>query len=417
MQALHQRRVLLIVGGGIAAYKAPLIVRALQRLGAEVRCVLTDAAREFVTPLTLQSLTRAPVGTSLFDLTFESQIGHIELARWPDAVLVAPATANMIGRMAHGLSDDLATTLLLATRAPVLLAPAMNTQMLTHPATAENLARLRAWGHTVIAPDRGELACLEVGDGRQPDAEVLAEAVIQRLMAGPLRGQRVLISVGPTRAYLDPVRFLSNPSSGKMGLAMARAASWLGAEVTLVAGPIQGPDLTHRTHIAHRVDVQTTDEMYAAVMDHLRAHDWLVMTAAVGDWRPAQQLTAKRKKASPDEVWNLSLVRTPDILSAAARARDAIPAGAPRPHIVGFAAETHDLEHHARLKLQSKGCDAVLGNWVSAAQGDAFGADHNEVLLLTRDGWQARFGPASKQAVALSLWAALLERLVTSARP
>jgi phosphopantothenoylcysteine decarboxylase / phosphopantothenate---cysteine ligase len=412
MQALHQRRVLLIVGGGIAAYKAPLIVRALQRQGAEVRCVLTDAAREFVTPLTLQSLTRAPVGTSLFDLTFESQIGHIELARWPDAVLIAPATANLISRMAHGLCDDLATTVLLATRAPIILAPAMNTQMLTHPATIEHIDRLRGWGHAVVSPDSGQLACLETGEGRQPDPDILVEAVIRRLMSGPLRGQRVLISAGPTRAYLDPVRFLSNPSTGKMGLAMARAASWLGAEVTLVAGPILPPSAALLSHIRRRVDVQTTDEMYAAVLGNLHHHDWLIMTAAVGDWRPSEQLTSKRKKASADERWTLDLVRTPDILSAAVKACADTPATA-RPRVIGFAAETHDLEHHARLKLNNKGCDAVLGNWVSAAQGDAFGADHNEVLLMTRDGWQARFGPDSKQAVALSLWAALIERLGT----
>lgn len=412
MQALQNRRILLVVGGGIAAYKAPLIVRALQAQGAEVRCVLTASAKEFVSELTLQTLTHAHVGTELFDLAFEAQIGHIELARWPDAILIAPATANLISRMAHGLADDLATTVLLATRAPILLAPAMNSQMLVHPATVEHLDRLRSWGHTIIQPDRGALACQEVGDGRQPDPEILVEAVIRRLMRGPLVGQRLLLSAGPTRAYLDPVRFITNPSTGKMGLALARAAAWLGAEVTLVAGPIETPAPEILTNISRRIDIQSVDEMYEAILQNLPACDWLIMSAAVGDWKPATQLTSKRKKSSADERWNLELVRTPDIISSAAAARAASPTPK-HPRIIGFAAETNDLEYHARLKLERKGLDAVLGNWVSSAQGNAFGSDHNEILLLTHNG-QARLGPAPKQTLALTLWTALLEHFPIS---
>jgi len=229
MKVLGSRKILLLVGGGIAAYKAPLLVRELIANGAEVRCVLTANAAQFVAPLALQTVSNHAVASDLFDPQREEQINHIELARWPDAILVAPATANLLARAAAGMANDLATTLLLATAAPIVLAPAMNTHMWRHPATQSNLRTLKSFGHRVIAPSVGELACGEEGEGRQPDADVLVEHIAMALIPHPLEGKKVVIATGPTREFLDPVRFLSNPSTGKMGVALARAASWLGA--------------------------------------------------------------------------------------------------------------------------------------------------------------------------------------------
>ena len=404
---LRERKVLLISGGGIAAYKAPLIVRHLQRLGAKVRCVLTESACSFVAPLALQALTHCRVGVSVLDPGFEEQIGHIELARWPDVILIAPATANLIARMAGGQASDLATTVLLATRAPVVVAPAMNTQMLAHPATQENLARLARWGHTLVQPDHGQLACEEIGAGRQPDPEVLAEALIQRLAPSPLAGQKVLITAGPTRAHIDPVRFISNPSTGRMGVALARTASWLGAEVTLVSGPVASGFIGG---VARRIEVETSEEMAQAVLSRAPSQDWVVKSAAVSDWRPVESSEEKRKKTTMGDRWVLEMVPTTDILRALVEQRSQAGEG---PKIVGFAAETHDLERHAREKLARKGCDALVANWVRSQHGDTFGSDRAQALLLTRQAQETAHpvGPGSKLEVALELWLALIERL------
>lgn len=407
MYSLQDKRILFIVGGGIAAYKAPLVVRALIKEGAEARVALTRSASQFVAPLALQAVSQHRVAHDLFDPTFEDQIGHIELARWPDAVLIAPATANLIARMAAGLANDLPTTLLLATRAPVLLAPAMNTQMLLHPATQRNLETLQRFGHTLIPPDSGELACLEVGPGRQPDPERLVEAVLHQLAPKPWKGKHLLVTAGPTRAFLDPVRFLSNPSTGRMGVALARAAHLLGAQTTLVSGPIHldAPLPVGVTHIP----VETTPEMANAVLSRFDTLDGLIMAAAVGDYTPAHTLEEKRKKTRGDSTsWTLELERTTDILAAAGARRGE----ATHPLLIGFAAETHHMEQHAREKLERKGCDVILGNWVRSAQGDTFGADHAKLLAIGRRDWRQLFGPGTKDDVALEVLSALAQRFL-----
>ncbi len=410
MRMLKDRHVLLIVGGGIAAYKAPLVVRALTGLGAEVRCVLTPAATHFVTPLTLQTVSGHRVGVEVMDAEFESQIGHIELARWADVVLIAPATANLIARLAAGIANDLATTLVLATTAPILVAPAMNTQMLLHPATARNIETLREFGYTIIPPEEGDLACGEAGPGRMPDPEALVEAIGMRLAPKPLLGKLVLVTAGPTRAFLDPVRFVSNPSSGRMGIAMARAAAWLGASVTLVKGP--GVQVPPGIPLAAQVTVETAEEMADAVLNRLTALDWLFMVAAVSDWEAAELLQEKHKKDADDndERWLLELRRTTDILKEAGARRNALDRERPL-HLVGFAAETHALEEHAMAKLESKGVDAILANWVRSSKGDTFGSDDVHLVAFGANGWREEFGPDNKSAVALDVVQALVERL------
>jgi len=404
MKVLGSRKILLLVGGGIAAYKAPLLVRELIANGAEVRCVLTANAAQFVAPLALQTVSNHAVASDLFDPQREEQINHIELARWPDAILVAPATANLLARAAAGMANDLATTLLLATAAPIVLAPAMNTHMWRHPATQRNLRTLESFGARVIAPSVGELACGEEGEGRQPDADVLVEHIAMALSPQPLEGKKVVIATGPTREFLDPVRFLSNPSTGKMGVALARAASWLGAEVSLVSGP--GVEVGPALVLKEWVRVETVSQMAAAVFAAMEGADWLFMPAAVGDWSVKDVLTSKRKKsASSDETWTLELVRTIDILAAAVQRRVGT-----RPRIVGFSAETDDREENAALKLRRKGCDAILANWVRSAHGDSFGADSIELVAIGADGWRETFS-GSKLSVAAALLPRLIDRL------
>jgi len=412
MAMLDDRRVLLIIGGGIAAYKGPALVRALQAEGAVVRCLMTDSAAAFVTPMSLQAVSRHRVARDLLDPVSEHEIGHIELARWPDVVLIAPATANLIARMAHGLADELATTVLLATEAPVVVAPAMNTQMLRHPATQRNIQTLGELGHTVVAPDSGELACLEVGPGRQPDPPVLIDALGARLCERSLEGQRVLVTAGATRAWLDRVRFISNPSTGRMGVAMAHAAAWLGADVLLVHGANVDVPAALKPRLTERVQVDTTRQMAEIVLARVDAHlDWAIKAAAVGDWAPTETLDEKLKKESAaDDSWSLELERTPDILQeiGARRSRDSALAGL---RIVGFAAETHELERHAREKLERKGCDVVLGNWVRSDAGNTFGSPDVALHAFAVGGWTASFGPGRKFDVALEVLRALSTRI------
>lgn len=396
MGRLNETRVLLGVSGGIAAYKAPALVRALQAEGAKVRVVLTKSAEEFVSPLVLQTLTASPVGRSLFDPGWELQIGHIELARWADVVLVAPATANVIGKLANGIADDLLTTVLLATTAPVLIGPAMNTQMLSHAAVRQNLARLRARaGHTIVEPDEGSLACGEVGPGRLPDPDAWIAEIERVRGGGLLAGRRVCVTAGPTREHFDPVRFNSNPSSGKMGYAIARAAWAAGADVSLISGPVA-------LAAPYGVPVQrveTAEDMYHAVMR--TPSDLLIMAAAVADYRPDETLSEKKKKEEGD--WVPRLVRTRDILAE-------LNASPQRPPVVvGFAAETEDIEGNALGKLERKGLDGIIANSVKGPSG-AFGNDENHVVLLTRAGARAEEGPAPKWSIARSIvaWAATL---------
>ena len=364
-------RVLLIVGGGIAAYKSCELVRLLRKRGHAVRCVLTESAGQFVTPMTLAALSEDRVYTSLWDLKDEHEMGHIQLSREADLVVVAPATADLLARMAGGQAGDLATTVLLATDKPVLAAPAMNVRMWLHPATRRNVERLRADGVTVLEPDEGAMACGEYGPGRLPEPAAIADAIETMLApaARPLLGKRVLVTAGPTREPIDPVRYLANRSSGRQGFAIAGALSRLGAEVTLVAGPVSlatPPGVT-------RVDVGTAGEMAAAV-DRALPADVAVMVAAVADWRvaPAAQ-KVKKGEAAP----TLALVENPDILATLARS----PA---RPRLlVGFAAETERVVEHAVAKRQRKGADWIVANDVS---GDVMGGAANAVHLVTADG-------------------------------
>lgn len=396
MTVLKGRKILLAVTGGIAAYKAALIVRQLTGAGAHVRCVMTASACEFITPLTLEVLSGEPVVTELFRPGDESDIGHIELARWPDAIVVAPATANAIAKMRYGLADDLLSTILLATQAPVLVAPAMNTQMFYHQATQENLEALRARAQiSILDPDAGDLACGEVGAGRLPDAHVVEDALIEMLEPKPLAGVSVVVSAGPTREHFDPVRFLSNPSTGKMGYAVATKAQHLGADVTLVSGPTNLPiprGVTLRS-------VATAQEMYEAISS-VQA-DILVMTAAVADYTPASCLEHKRKKG--DTGWQPALERTVDILST-------LSASEQRPRtLIGFAAETQHIEDYARKKMEKKGLDGIVANNVGGPDG-AFGNEQNQVVLIRPEDAQS-LEPAPKIDLArtICLWAAEID--------
>ncbi|HTI66612.1 MAG TPA: bifunctional phosphopantothenoylcysteine decarboxylase/phosphopantothenate--cysteine ligase CoaBC [Caulobacteraceae bacterium] len=389
---MSQRRVLLIVGGGVAAYKALELVRLLRKAGVGVRAVLTRAGAEFVTPLSLAALTEAPVHQDLFSLTDEAQMGHIELSRSADLVVVAPATADLMAKAAGGLAGDLASTVLLATDKPVLMAPAMNVRMWLHAATERNRARLAQDGVTFVGPDEGEMACGEFGPGRMAEPPAILDAILAALdgpAARPLAGKRVLVTAGPTVEPIDPVRYLSNHSSGRQGYAIAQALARLGAEVTLVSGPTALPAPPGLT----RVEVGTADQMLAACEAALPA-DAAVFVAAVADWRPEAAAGSKLKKAGAPPA-PLRLVENPDIL-----ARIAAP-GPRRPRlVVGFAAETGDLTANARAKLASKGCDWIVANDVTLT-GVMGGAD-NTVCLVTSTGAEP-WPKASKTDVARRL--------------
>lgn len=409
-------KVLLGVTGGIAAYKAAEIVRALIKRGDEVRVIMSAGAQEFITPLTLQVLSGNTVGTETFDPTYESDIGHIDLARWADVILIAPATANFIARLCAGMSDDLMTTVLLATNAPVVIAPAMNTQMLGHPFVQRNIAMLSAQpGFFVIEPDSGELACKEVGSGRLPDAPILLEGIDRALAAARnitgqtpqiLAGKRVLISAGPTREHIDPARFLSNPSTGKMGFALARAARKMGADVVLVAGPTSlkpPPDID-------TVRVTTAREMHAAIMARASSMDFIVMAAAVADWRPKFPSESKQTKSAM--TGTLELERNPDILAELgarfgthATPSQTAPDSAPGPMLIGFAAESEDIEARGRAKMLRKGAHMLVANKIGG-ENSAFAADSSSVVILSENS-SLRVGPASKESLAESIWQAV----------
>ena len=383
---MNGKRILLIVGGGIAAYKACELIRLIRKAGGSVRCVLTAGGAQFVTPMTLAALSEQPVHISLWDLKDEAEMGHIQLSREADLVVVCPATADLLAKMAAGIADDLATTLLLATDKPVVAAPAMNVRMWRHGATTRNVARLRADGVTVIEPDEGEMACGEYGPGRLPEPEAILAAIERQLAGpGPLSGKHVIVTAGPTHEPIDPVRLIANRSSGKQGFAIAEALAALGARVSLVAGPVAlatpaGVD---------RIDVETAEQMSAAVEAALPA-DAAVLVAAVADWK-VEPAPAKLKKAEgpPKLAWSAN----PDILAALA-------AGPRRPALlVGFAAETGDVVNVARAKRASKGCDWIVANDVS---GDVMGGDQNSVHLVTEDGVES-WDRAPKRDVARRL--------------
>ena len=381
-------RILLIVGGGIAAYKAAELIRLLKTRGHAVRCVMTESAHHFVTPMTLAALSEDKVYTTLWDLKDEAEMGHIQLSRQADLIVVAPGTADLMARMAAGLANDLATTLLLATDKPVLVAPAMNVRMWSHAATVRNVAQLRADGVTVMQPDEGMMACGEYGPGRLPEPPAIVAAIDAMLAPAPpkrLAGRHILVTAGPTHEPIDPVRYIANRSSGKQGFAIAAALARLGARVTLVAGPVTLPT----PPAVHRIDVETAREMAAAVDAALPA-DAAVMVAAVADWHVAPASQKVKKGAAPP---SLTLVENPDILAGLARRSD-------RPRlIVGFAAETESVLDHAAAKRVRKGADWIVANDVS---GDVFGGDANTVHLVTAPGVES-WERLSKDAVAARL--------------
>ncbi len=391
---MNGRRILLVVSGGIAAYKVPEIVRALTRSGHEVRCVLTAAGAEFVSPLVLQSLTGNAVRQSLFDAGEEGAIGHIELADWADAVVVAPATANLLARLAHGLADDLASTVLLATRAPLLVAPAMNVNMWEHPATQANLTTLRERGVRFVGPDAGELACGWEGQGRlSPPEEIAAETGLL-LGSLSLAGACVVVSAGGTREPIDAVRSLTNRSSGKMGYALAAEAALRGAEVRLISGPSHLPTPAG----VERIDVETSLEMRDAVLADFERAAIVIMAAAVADFRPAEASERKIKKEdlAEDAGLQLQLVRNPDILAEISAERG-------NRIVVGFAAESHDVLAAARRKLKRKGCDLLVANDISRADA-GFETDENAVILLTPDGASEELPLLPKPEVAARIF-------------
>ncbi len=391
---LAGRRVLVGMSGGIAAYKSAELVRRLRQAGAEVRVVMTVGAQAFITPLTMQALSGHPVHSELLDSRVEAAMGHIELARWADVILIAPASANLISRLAHGLADDLLTTLCLASEAPLLLAPAMNRAMWAHPSTQANSDLLRQRGVMLLGPAAGEQACGEVGAGRMLEPDELVAALASYWQQGPLAGLTLLVTAGPTREPIDPVRYISNRSSGKMGYAVAEAALLAGAAVTLISGPTALPPPRGVALVA----VESAAEMAAAVQAQLPGCDIFIAAAAVADYRPTVVVAEKIKKSSAELT--LALERTEDILATVAGGSDA-------PFCVGFAAETHDLEHYARDKLVRKGLDLIAANLVG--QGLGFESDVNSLKLFWADG-QCEISRAAKTVVARELIAVIAER-------
>jgi phosphopantothenoylcysteine decarboxylase/phosphopantothenate--cysteine ligase len=389
---VSEKRVLLIVGGGVAAYKALLLIRLLRKAGIGVRPILTKAGAEFVTPLSIAALAEDKVYQDLFSLTDEHEMGHIELSRSADLVVVAPATADLIAKAAHGLAGDLASTTLLATDKPVLMAPAMNVRMWLHPATQRNLATLKADGVTFVGPDEGAMACGEFGPGRLAEPEEIFAAIVALLegKAGrPLAGKRALVTAGPTFEPIDPVRGITNRSSGKQGFAIAEALAKLGAEVTLIAGPVALPTPLGVT----RIDVETARQMLAASQAALPA-DVGVFVAAVADWRVDEAFGTKLKKEKGGPP-ALTFVENPDILATLSAT------GPRRPKlVVGFAAETDHVEEHARAKLARKGCDWIIANDVT--QPGVMGGGENAVLLVTKDKIE-RWDRAAKDVVATQI--------------
>jgi phosphopantothenoylcysteine decarboxylase/phosphopantothenate--cysteine ligase len=394
--------VLLIIGGGIGAYKSLELIRLLKKRGVETRAIVTRAGSEFVTALSVGALTGDKVYSDLFSLTDEAEMGHIELSRAADFIVVAPATADLMAKAAHGLADDLASTALLATDKPVLMAPAMNVRMWLHPATQRNAASLRRDGVRFVGPDEGDMACGEFGPGRMAEPAAIADAIEaayrERAAGRPLGGRRVIVTAGPTLEPIDPVRFLSNRSSGKQGYAIAAALGRLGAAVTLISGPVSLPDPPGVT--VKRVE--TALEM-AGACDAALPADVAICVAAVADWRPETCAEIKLKKDAGGNTPTIALVENPDILATLSRT------GPRRPRlVVGFAAETDRIEEHATAKLARKGCDWIVANDVS---GDVMGGEENEVTIYRADGVE-RWPRMAKDEVAERLASAVAAALV-----
>ena len=375
MGKLFNRQVLLGVTGGIAAYKAALLVRELQEQGASVRVVMTRGAAEFITPLTLQALSGHPVHQELLDDAAEAAMGHIELARWADLVVVAPATADFIARLAAGRADDLLTTLCLATSAPLMVAPAMNQGMWKDPATVSNITTLRERGTLLCGPAEGTQACGDVGPGRMQEPKLIAEAAAELYASDLLDGVKVVVTAGPTREALDPVRYISNHSSGKMGFAIARAAMDAGAITSVISGPVS----LATPEGVRRVDVISARDMLEAAQAELDVCDIFIACAAVADYRPV--IAAEQKIKKSGENMQIELIRNPDIVATISAAKN-------RPFTVGFAAETQDVEAYAQAKLEKKKLDMIVANDVAGSEG-GFNSDNNAAILLWPGGTRA----------------------------
>ncbi|HFQ4804759.1 TPA: bifunctional phosphopantothenoylcysteine decarboxylase/phosphopantothenate--cysteine ligase CoaBC [Vibrio vulnificus] len=378
MQTLAGKKILLGISGGIAAYKCADLTRRLKERGAEVQVVMTKAAKEFITPLTMQAVSGRPVSDSLLDPAAEASMGHIELAKWADLILLAPATADLIARMAAGMGNDLLTTLVLATDAPVAVSPAMNQQMYRNVATQENIATLSRRGMEIWGPAAGEQACGDVGPGRMLEPMQLVALCEQFFQPKPLQDKSILITAGPTREAIDPVRYITNHSSGKMGYALAQAAMQLGANVTLVSGPVSLPTPVN----VNRINVDSAQEMYDAVMAQASDHDIFISCAAVADYRPATIAEQKLKKTDDADEMTITMVKNPDIVASVSAMTEN------RPFTVGFAAETNDVEVYARRKLEKKKLDLLCANDVSV-EGQGFNSSDNAITLYWSQGEKA----------------------------
>ncbi|WP_019350693.1 bifunctional phosphopantothenoylcysteine decarboxylase/phosphopantothenate--cysteine ligase CoaBC [Vibrio splendidus] len=375
LQGLAGKKILLGISGGIAAYKCAELTRRLIERGAQVQVVMTNAAKEFITPLTMQAVSGRPVSDSLLDPAAEASMGHIELAKWADLVLLAPATADLIARMTAGMGNDLLTTLLLATDAPVAVSPAMNQQMYSHPATQENIATLKRRGCEIWGPAAGEQACGDVGMGRMLEPMQLVHRCEDFFQPKPLAGRSVLITAGPTREAIDPVRYITNHSSGKMGYALAEAAAKQGATVTLISGPVS----LATPNKVNRIDIDSAQQMFDAVTANAAQHDIFISCAAVADYRPETIADQKLKKVDGKDDMTIQMVKNPDIVASVASMMEG------RPFTVGFAAETQDVEKYARGKLERKNLDMICANDVSV-EGQGFNSSSNELHLYWKDG-------------------------------
>ncbi|MFM2653619.1 bifunctional phosphopantothenoylcysteine decarboxylase/phosphopantothenate--cysteine ligase CoaBC [Vibrio owensii] len=391
MQTLAGKKILLGISGGIAAYKCAELTRRLIERGAQVQVVMTKAAKEFITPLTMQAVSGRPVSDSLLDPAAEASMGHIELAKWADLVLLAPATADLIARMSAGMGNDLLTTLVLATDSPVAVSPAMNQQMYRNVATQENIATLARRGMHIWGPAAGEQACGDVGPGRMLEPMQLVHLCEQFFQPKLLAGKSVLITAGPTREAIDPVRYISNHSSGKMGFALANAAAQLGAKVTLVSGPVS----LNTPAGVERINVASAQEMHDAVMAHAPSNDAFISCAAVADYRPENVASQKLKKTENNDQMTINMVKNPDIVATVANMTEQ------RPFTVGFAAETNDVETYARGKLVKKNLDMICANDVSV-EGQGFNSNDNAITLFWPEGEQA-LALESKEALSFRI--------------
>ncbi|HHX8464302.1 TPA: bifunctional phosphopantothenoylcysteine decarboxylase/phosphopantothenate--cysteine ligase CoaBC [Vibrio diabolicus] len=391
MQTLAGKKILLGISGGIAAYKCAELTRRLIERGAQVQVVMTKAAKEFITPLTMQAVSGRPVSDSLLDPAAEASMGHIELAKWADLVLLAPATADLIARMSAGMGNDLLTTLVLATDSPVAVSPAMNQQMYRNIATQENIATLARRGMHIWGPAAGEQACGDVGPGRMLEPMQLVHLCEQFFQPKLLEGRSILITAGPTREAIDPVRYITNHSSGKMGYALASAAAQMGAKVTLVSGPV-----SLNTPVGvERINVSSAQEMHEAVMTHAKKHDAFISCAAVADYRPQTIASQKLKKTEDNDEMVINMVKNPDIVASVAAMTEK------RPFTVGFAAETNDVETYARGKLTKKNLDMICANDVSVA-GQGFNSNDNAITLYWPEG-ELALALESKEALSFKI--------------